>query len=96
MRKLLLLLSFAVIATGADIQAPAEGTVKITNDKLLGVRCFQNLTYYKVMWIKTPFTSTNEGAILGAYETTCLSAKSDIYIKSTFKNVPIQVWEVLP
>jgi len=96
MRKLLLLLSFTVFAIGGDIQAPAEGTVWITDDKIIGGQCIQNLTYYKVRWSKTPFSATNEGAILSPYETTCLTAKSDIYIKSTFKNVPIQVWEVAP
>ena len=96
MKKLLLLLSFTVFIIGADIQAPEEGTLKISEGKILDVRCFQNTSRFKIRWSKIPFSTTNEGAILSPRETTCLKALSAIYVKSKVNIVSIQVWKDIP
>ena len=75
--------------------APADGTVHVTDTKITGLQCFQNLSGFEVRWSTAPITTDNLGAILKAQETTCLSSPKDVYFLVSY-NVPLQCWAVKP
>ena len=95
MKKLFLLIVATVGLFAGTMSCPTDGTIKVLDDEVTGVACFQNRSHFDLAYSTNPLTGTNIGALAAGGDNVCFAVIENVYFKAKH-TVNVQCWAARP